>query len=102
MRTETVDPPDTDDGMIDGMTTSSPKAKIAISIRQDLLERVRVEVDDGDAASVSAFIERAVEEQFRAESEFDEVLAESLAESGGPPTLEEIEWAERLWGRREA
>jgi hypothetical protein len=89
MRTETTDPPVTDDGMIEGMTTPEPKAKIAITLRPDLLGQVRARVDGGSASSVSAFIERAVEEQLRAEVEFDEMLAEMLDATGGPVTEDE-------------
>ena len=86
MRTETVDPPDIDGGMIEGMTTSEPKAKIAITLRPDLLGQVRARVDGGSATSVSAFIERAIEEQLRAEVAFDDMLAEMLDATGGPVT----------------
>ena len=97
MSTETTDPPDLQVGMITGMTESGPKAKIAISLREDLVARIRARVERGDAESVSGYIQHAIEDQMRAEVEFDEMIAESLEESGGPPTDEELAWAARVF-----
>lgn len=83
--------------MIDGMTGSEPKAKIAITIRPDLLADVRAKVEDGDATSVSAFIERAIEGQIQAEVEFDGMLRDILDATGGPVTEAEArQFAEEL------
>jgi hypothetical protein len=79
--------------MIDGMT---PKAKIAISIRQDLLDEVLAGVERGASASVSAFIEQAIEHQLGARAEFLQMMDDALAETGGPMTDEEIAWADRV------
>jgi hypothetical protein len=72
------------------------KAKIAITLRPDVLEQVRVRVSAGQASSVSAFIEHAVLGQLAAEADFDEVINEMLAATGGPPTKAERAAARRL------
>ena len=79
--------------MITGMTPA--KVKIAITVRPDLLERVRKAVDSGQAGSVSAYIEHAIAAQLEAEEDWDAMSKEVFAATGGPPTD-----AERLEARR--
>jgi hypothetical protein len=52
-------------------------------------------VAEGRARSVSAYNEGAVDNQLAAEADFDAVLDEMLAATGGPPTK-----AERAAARR--
>lgn len=73
-----------------------PRAKISITIEQDLLARVRLAVEVGNAPSVSAYIEHAVAGQLAAEDDFGAMLAESLAATGGPLTDEERAAARRI------
>ena len=80
--------------MKNGMT--DPKAKIAVTLDQDVLARVRAAVADGRARSVSAYVEHALAGQLTAEAEFDAMLAEILAATGGPPTAKERREARRL------
>lgn len=77
-----------------GMT--QPKAKIAITIDPDVLDRVRSEVEAGPLRSVSAYIEHAVTNQLTAEDDFDSMLAEMLEATGGPMTDEEMTAAWRI------
>ncbi len=79
--------------MINGMER---KAKVAISLRQDVLNQVRERVASGQARSVSGYIEHAVVGQLAAEADFDELIAEMLAATGGPPTKKERAAARRL------
>ncbi len=72
------------------------KAKVAISLRQDVLNQVRERVASGQARSVSGYIEHAVVGQLAAEADFDELIAEMLAATGGPPTKKERAAARRL------
>lgn len=75
--------------------TETRKAKVAITLRPEVLVRARVE--RGQARSVSAFIERAVEGQIAAEVDFDERSStRMLAATGGPATAEESGAARRL------
>jgi hypothetical protein len=73
-----------------------PKVKVAITLRPDIVDQVRARVTDGQARSVSAFIEHAVLGQLAAEADFDELISEMLAASGGPPTKKERAVARRL------
>lgn len=85
-------------GMSPGMTEVERKAKIAISIRADLLEQVHATVADGDAPSVSAFIERSVANQLQIDAELGALLDSALDGTGGPVTDEERSWADRVLG----
>jgi hypothetical protein len=80
--------------MMIGMETR--KAKVAITLRPRVLADVRARVERGQARSVSAFIERAVVGQIAAEADFDEMIDEMLAATGGPATAEESAAARRL------
>jgi hypothetical protein len=75
---------------------TEPKAKLAISMSPALLAKVKTAVSRARAKSVSAYIEHAVAAQLAAEADFDVLLAESLAKSGGPPTAAERAQARRL------
>jgi hypothetical protein len=79
--------------MMNGMER---KAKVAISLRQDVLNQVRERVASGQARSVSGYIEHAVVGQLAAEADFDELITEMLAATGGPPTKKERAAARRL------
>jgi Arc/MetJ-type ribon-helix-helix transcriptional regulator len=81
---------------MNGMT--QPKVKVAVSLSADLVEQLRAAVTSGKARSVSAFVEHAVRAQFAAEIEFDAMLADMLAVTGGAPTDEERAAAARLLG----
>lgn len=65
---------------------ASSKAKTTITIDKELLAMVRAAVSAGGAASVSAYIEHSVRGQLAAETEFDAIIEEILASTGGPPT----------------
>jgi Arc/MetJ-type ribon-helix-helix transcriptional regulator len=74
-----------------------PKTKVAVSLSPDLVEKMRDAVADGRARSVSAYVEHAVRAQFAAEVEFDTMIDEMLAATGGPPTdTERAEAAQTL------
>lgn len=75
-----------------------PKVKITVSLDVDVVERLRAAVANGHARSVSAYVEHAVRGQFAAEADFDEIVAEMLAATGGPPTDEERAAAASLLG----
>lgn len=72
------------------------KVKVAITLRPDVVADVRRRVGGGQARSVSAFIERAVVAQLAAEADFDSMIDEMLAATGGPATAEERATARRL------
>jgi Arc/MetJ-type ribon-helix-helix transcriptional regulator len=71
--------------MLRGMTASK---KIAISLPAPLVAKANRAVKEGYAKSVSAYIARAVEEKANGE-DLRQMLAEMLAETGGPTTDDE-------------
>ena len=77
------------------MTVGMTATKIAVSLPEHAIARARRAVRTGEAASVSAFITQAIERTAEAD-DLEKMLAEMLAETGGPPTL-----AERRAFRRE-
>jgi Arc/MetJ-type ribon-helix-helix transcriptional regulator len=80
--------------MIDGMTTS----KIAVSLPAELVEQAKHAVAKGRAASVSAYVARALEEQAKLD-DLAGLLDEMLAETGGPLSAKERKAADRALGR---
>ncbi len=80
--------------MISGMTS----AKIAVSLPTEIVEQARRAVADGRAASVSAYVARALEEQAKLD-DLASLLEEMLAETGGPLTAAERRTADRALGR---
>ncbi|MGH8930312.1 MAG: toxin-antitoxin system antitoxin subunit [Egibacteraceae bacterium] len=70
--------------------------KIAVSLPDDLVVVARRAVAEGRAASVSAFVAGALEEQGRY-ADLASLLAEMAAEAG-PPTAEDRAWARHALG----
>jgi antitoxin ParD1/3/4 len=79
--------------MIAGMTS----AKVAISLPREVLARARAAVRRGDAPSLSAYVSQAIEEK-TSDDDLMKMLEEMLEETGGPPTPEEIHWADGVLG----
>lgn len=65
------------------------KAKITVSLRPELVAHAERAVAEGRAASVSAYVDRALEQQ-AANDDLDVLLAEMLDATGGPLTDDEI------------
>jgi Arc/MetJ-type ribon-helix-helix transcriptional regulator len=80
------------------MILSMTKAKIAVTIDQDLLVKVRQAVEEGAAPSVSAYVEQAVAAHLTEEEDFRAMLDEMLEETGGPLTDEERAEIDRKFG----
>lgn len=72
------------------------KVKVAVTLSPELVKRVRARVAVGGASSVSAFVEHALACQLAAEADFDSVLDEILAATGGSPSAIERAEARRL------
>jgi hypothetical protein len=70
-------------------------ARLAITLPRETARRVRAEVRDAAAPSVSAYIARAVEEKLERES-LQEILDEIFR--GNPLTDDERAWADRALG----
>lgn len=74
-----------------GMTT-----KIAISLPDELVAAARRAVEEGRAASVSAYVATALSRQVR-EDDLTALLAEMRAEHGSP-SADDYAWADRVLG----
>lgn len=77
-----------------GMTTTE---KIAVSPPKKLAARARRAVRRGDAASVSAYLSRALQQQAKLD-DLRAMLDQMLAETGGPLTAAERRAADRALG----
>lgn len=75
---------------------SAAKVKLAVSMSPGLLRRVKSVVAQKRAKSVSSYVEHAVAAQLAAEADFDRLLDEAFAETGGPPTAAERARARKL------
>jgi Arc/MetJ-type ribon-helix-helix transcriptional regulator len=82
-------------GMIRGMTS----AKVAISLPKEVLARARAAVRRGEAASLSAYVSKAIEEK-TTDDDLMKMLDEMLEESGGPATPAERRWLDRVFERK--
>ena len=82
-------------GMMVGMTS---KAKIAVSLPPELVERAHQAVAQGRASSVSAYVADAIAQKSKLD-DLASLLDEMLAATGGPLTAEESVEADRVLGR---
>ncbi|MBO0769062.1 MAG: hypothetical protein J2O48_10305 [Solirubrobacterales bacterium] len=73
------------------------KARVTISIDEELLAEIQQAVEAGAARSVSDWFSMIAKMQVRQESLAD-VMADILEETGGPPTEEEKAWAMNALG----
>jgi len=80
-------------GMVFGMATT---VKVTITLRDEQLEEVRALVAAGQASSVSAFVQHAVEMALHDVAGWREMLEEALQKTGGPLTKKERAWADDL------
>jgi len=80
-----------------GMNIDVTVAKIAISVPEEVVARVRRAVAKGHAASVSAYVTSAIEQKAMLD-ELEGMLEEMLEETGGPLTTAEISEADRILG----
>jgi len=74
------------------------RTKIAVSLPAELVEDAQRAVSEGRAASVSAYVSEALEEKGKLD-DLAFLLAEMLAETGGPLSPEEAAAADRALGR---
>jgi Arc/MetJ-type ribon-helix-helix transcriptional regulator len=82
--------------MVPGMAT----AKITITLPNRQAAEIRRRVVAGASASVSGFIQQAVQKSLENASEFRAMVDEALTESGGSLTPKEREWARRMLSPR--
>lgn len=72
------------------------RARVTVTVRQEVLESAEADVAAGRAPSLSAWVDQAMEEKAR-HDELAALLEEMRAENG-PATEEEDKWARSLLG----
>jgi Arc/MetJ-type ribon-helix-helix transcriptional regulator len=82
--------------MISGMTR---RAKIAVTLPQELVDAARKAVVEGRAPSVSAYVAEAMEQRAQSD-DLAAMLEELLEATGGPMTDEERAEVDRKLGWR--
>jgi Arc/MetJ-type ribon-helix-helix transcriptional regulator len=85
--------------MVNGMATTK---KVTVTLREDQLGAIRGLVADGRAESVSGFVQDAVALWLQEAAGWGSVIDDILAETGGPPTEAEREWARAVMDGEEA
>jgi Arc/MetJ-type ribon-helix-helix transcriptional regulator len=78
--------------MVVGMATK----KITITLPVGQLEEIRKRVAARESASLSGFIQKAVEKSLQNAAEFRAMVDEALMETGGPLTAKERAWAKKM------
>jgi Arc/MetJ-type ribon-helix-helix transcriptional regulator len=71
-------------------------AKLTITLRAEQLRAIRELVKAGEAASVSGFVQHAVQVALFDAAGWKEMLDEALHRTGGPLTKKERAWADRI------
>jgi Arc/MetJ-type ribon-helix-helix transcriptional regulator len=80
--------------MVSGMATK----KVTITLEEVQLDQIRALVASGTAASVSGFVQHAVEVSLDDVAGWGAMLAEALRETGGALTDAERAWADEILG----
>lgn len=75
-------------------------AKITITLPDRQLEEIRKRVAAQESASVSGFIQQAVQKSLENSAEFRAMVDEALSATGGPLTPKERAWARRMLSPR--
>ncbi len=81
-----------DAGTVSGMASR----KVTVTLAVEQVDAIRRLVADGAAPSVSGFVQNAVEVSLDDVTDWDAILAEALATTGGELTAEERRWADRI------
>lgn len=80
--------------MVTGMATR----KVTVTLEREQLEAIKRLVADGQAPSVSGFVQRAVGVALDDVAGWGAMLARALDDTGGEPTADERAWADELLG----
>jgi Arc/MetJ-type ribon-helix-helix transcriptional regulator len=71
-------------------------AKITITLQDKQIEEIRKRVAVHESASVSSFVQRAVQRTLMNSAEFSAMIDQGLMETGGPLTANERAWAQKI------
>jgi len=70
--------------------------KVTITLPDSQIEELRRRVACGESDSVSRFVQRAVGKSLENAAAYEAMIAQALAETGGPVTPKERAWARRM------
>ena len=79
-------------GMVDSMATT----KITITLPDRQLAEIRKRVTARESASISGFVQQAVQKSLENAVEFRALIDETLKSTGGPLTPKERAWARKM------
>lgn len=85
-----------DEGMVNGMASMQ---KVTVTLPTRAVESIRELIAEGKAASLSGFVQHAVQTSLDDVTGWGVMLARALEETGGPMTSEERAWADEVLGR---
>lgn len=80
------------------MVTGMASKKVTITPEAERLQQIRALVEAGLAATVSGFVQHAVAVALDDVAGWGAMLAQALADSGGPMSPEEQAWADAALG----
>jgi len=80
--------------MVVGMATR----KVTVTLEETQLDQIRSLVQAGNAPSVSGFVQHAVSVALDDVAGWGAMLAEALAQTGGPLSEDERAWADDVLG----
>ena len=78
--------------MVAGMATK----KLTITLEEQDLDRIRALVAEGKASTISGFVQHAIGIALQDAAGWGIMLADALAQTGGPLSKEERQWADRV------
>ena len=81
------------------MVVGMASKKVTVSLPESQVQRIRQLVEERGAASVSAFVQRAVDMALDDLAGWERNLEELLEATGGPPNSEELVWVEEAFGK---
>ncbi|MDO5501276.1 MAG: hypothetical protein Q4F67_16525 [Propionibacteriaceae bacterium] len=81
-------------GMVIGMAATK---KVTVTLREESVEAIRALVAAGQAESVSGFVQHAVAVSLDDVAGWQTMLTGALADTGGPLTDDEREWADSVF-----
>ena len=84
--------------MCDGMVTGMATRKVTITLDEAQLEQIRALVQNGNAATVSGFVQHAVGIALDDVAGWSAMLAGALRKSGGELSADERAWADSVLG----
>lgn len=78
------------------MVNCMATVKITITLQDKQIEEIRKRVAVHESASVSGFVQRAVQRTLMNSAEFSAMVDQGLIETGGPLTAKERAWAKKM------